>query len=195
MHISRSLAAAALIAPLASAAQAPASWMPARAAIAPLAADTATVAKASQAKSPSTAFWISFGTTTGLLAAALATKKGSDNAVPAVLATTAFVFGPAAGYWYGDSPKWKPGLTLRLIATGTAAAGAFIGLNGSGSGADVGALLAYASAGVIVVSAIVDIAKVDPAVAQANRTRVDLTLAPMIDARGKSAGLAVHLSF
>jgi len=186
-----------ILVPAIADAQTDTAWHRAYSAIAPGAHDTIPTAAAEDSpsfKSPSAAFGISFGTTAGLLLAAAAVHHGSSNAPATVLAVGALVVGPAAGYWYGGSAEWKKGLTLRLVATGVGAAGALLALNGGGSG-DVGAVMALAGTGVLVVDALVDIAKVSPAVGRANASRGAVAIVPTYDPHGKAPGLAVRLSW
>lgn len=166
-------------------------------------------------KSEDTALWLSLGSTLLPVAAGAVMIAASDddsslNTVGALLASSGLYFGPAVGYWYGGASgrAWK-GVGIRL-GTGIVAGLAITMICTSGncdildddSGAMAGAsLVALAATGVILGSAIYDLAKVKSHVRRANEAKLrdsgaSLSVLPVVSpTNGGTAGLVAQVRF
>lgn len=163
-------------------------------------------------KSEDKALWLSLGSTLLPVAAGAVMIAASDddsslNTVGALLASSGLYFGPAVGYWYGGASgrAWKgvgirfgtglvAGLAITLICTS-----GDCGYDGEGS-AGAG-LVALAATGVILGSAIYDLAKVKSHVRKANEAKLrdsgaSLSVLPVVSpANGGTAGLVAQVRF
>jgi len=167
-------------------------------------------------KSEDTALWLSLGSTLLPLAAggvmiAVSDAEGSLNTAGALLVSTGLYFGPAVGYWYGGaSGRGWMGTGIR-VGTGLAAGLAIVAICGDDNcgiwdDGDEGAvaaasLLALAATGVILGSAIYDLAKVKSHVRKANEDKLrdsgaSLSVLPVVSpANGGTAGLVAQVKF
>jgi hypothetical protein len=191
LSFSRSIAAGAMLSATTLTAQAP---------VVPLTPDTVPLPRPAAApatqKSVGGAVMISVASTFG--PAVLALETHNTGAVFA--SSLGVLIGPSTGYWYAGSPKWKGGLITRGVAAGIGAGGVLLasrcpmlGPDSGGAGCGLGAALAIGGAAVIVISDIIDIAKLPQAV-RAERVPA-FTVAPVIGAGARSAGLSMQLRF
>jgi hypothetical protein len=165
-------------------------------------------------KSEDKALWLSLGSTLLPVAAGAVMIAASDddsslNTVGALLASSGLYFGPAVGYWYGGASgrAWKgvgirfgtglvAGLAITMICTG----GNCDIYDDSGATAGAG-LVALAATGVILGSAIYDLAKVKSHVRKANEAKLrdsgaSLSVLPVVSpANGGTAGLVAQVRF
>ncbi len=163
-------------------------------------------------KSEDKALWLSLGSTLLPVAAGAVMIAASDddsslNTVGALTASSGLYFGPAVGYWYGGASGrgWK-GVGIRL-GTGIVAGLAITLICTSGDcgfddGGSAGAgLVALAATGVILGSAIYDLAKVKSHVRKANEAKLrdsgaSLSVLPVVSpANGGMAGLVAQVRF
>lgn len=166
-------------------------------------------------KSEDTAMWLSLGSTllpvaAGAVMIAASDDESSLNTAGAILASSGLYIGPAVGYWYGGASGrgWKgvgirlgtglvAGLAITLICT-SGDCGYFD--NDSGSTTAV-SLVALAATGVILGSAIYDLAKVKSHVRKANEAKLrdsgaSLSVLPVVSpANGGTAGLVAQVRF
>ena len=137
--------------------------------------------------------------------------EGSLGTAGAIIASSGLYFGPAVGYWYGGASGqgWK-GAGIR-IGTGLVAGLAIVAICGDDNcgiwddgdeGAMVGAsLVALAATGVILGSAIYDLARVKSHVRKANEEKLrdsgaSLSVLPVVSpANGGTAGLVAQVKF
>lgn len=166
-------------------------------------------------KSEDTALWLSLGSTllpvaVGATMIALDDSEGTLGTAGALIASSGLYFGPAVGYWYGGaSGRGWTGTGIRF-GTGMVAGLAIVAICGSDNcdlfddddeGAMAGAsLVALAATGVILFSAIYDIAKVKSHVRRANEAKsgdsARLSVVPIVSpANGGTAGLYARVSF
>jgi len=167
-------------------------------------------------KSEDTALWLSLGSTLLPLAAggvmiAASDAEGSLSTAGALLVSTGLYFGPAVGYWYGGASGrgWK-GVGIRL-GTGIAAGLAITLICGDSNcgawsdyddgAATAASLVALAATGVILGSAIYDLARVKSHVRKANEEKLrdsgaSLSVLPVVSpANGGTAGLVAQVKF
>jgi len=150
--------------------------------------------------SEGTALALSAGTTLGLVGLGAIDLHGSANAQSSLLVFTGLYLGPAVGYWYAGSSRWKSGLVIRSVGLGIGAAGFALwsssDLLGSNSvKGDSGALLMFAGAIVIAADAIHDCAKVASVVREENEARSRVQVLPMIAPDGRHVGLGARITF
>jgi hypothetical protein len=169
-------------------------------------------------KSEDTALWLSLGSTLLPLAAggvmiAASDAEGSLSTAGALLVSSGLYFGPAVGYWYGGASGrgWK-GVGIRL-GTGIAAGLAITLICGDNNcngsvfddddvrSATAASLVALAATGVILGSAIYDLARVKSHVRKANEQKLrdsgaSLSVLPVVSpANGGTAGLVAQVRF
>ena len=166
-------------------------------------------------KSEDTALWLSLGSTllpvaAGAVMIAASDSEGSLGTAGAILASSGIYFGPAVGYWYGGaSGRGWMGTGIR-VGTGLVAGLAIVAICGDDNcdiwdddgGATAGAsLVALAATGVILGSAIYDLAKVKSHVRKANEAKLrdsgaSLSVLPIVSpANGGTAGLVAQVRF
>jgi hypothetical protein len=166
-------------------------------------------------KSEDTALWLSLGSTllpvaAGTVMIVAADDESTLGMAGAIIASSGLYFGPAVGYWYGGASGrgWK-GVGIRLgtgIVAGLAITMICTGGNcdifDDDSGAMAGAsLVALAATGVILGSAIYDLAKVKSHVRRANEAKLresgaSLSVLPIVSpANGGTAGLVAQVRF
>jgi hypothetical protein len=153
-------------------------------------------------KSPNTAFWWSLLGTVVPVAAVAAGAAGAGDLGSAGM--VGLLFGPSLGYFYGGL-VWRGllGVGVRAIGVGVMFM-AFLGEwfnawggdNGGANGEDWGAV-ALVGAGIMLGSAIWDVAAVKGAVNRRNIRLQEKTfaLSPFLNPRTKSVGLSIRLSF
>ena len=166
-------------------------------------------------KSEDTALWLSLGSTllpvaAGAVMIAASDSEGSLSTAGAILVSSGVYFGPAVGYWYGGaSGRGWMGTGIR-VGTGLVAGLAIVAICGDDNcgiwdddgGATAGAsLVALAATGVILGSAIYDLAKVKSHVRKANEAKLrdsgaSLSVLPVVSpANGGTAGLVAQVRF
>lgn len=164
-------------------------------------------------KSETSAFWLSFGTTTVPLIVAIASASDGDgmDSAAGLTAAAGLYLGPATGYWYGGASGrgWKGvalrtgvGLGATLMIVAICSGGCPLWGDDSGATGAAGAV-GLAAAAVILISDAVDIANVTKHVRRRNEELRDrftrqtrVRLAPAVSpANGGSFGLIGRLSF
>ena len=165
-------------------------------------------------KSEDKALWLSLGSTllpvaAGAVMIAASGDDSSLNMVGTLLVGSGLYFGPAVGYWYGGASGrgWKgvgirfgtglvAGLAITMICTG-----GNCDLFNDDSGSTAAGLVALAATGVILGSAIYDLAKVKSHVRKANEAKLrdsgaSLSILPVVSpANGGTAGLVAQVRF